>query len=134
MLLIIHSYDINSVRQQRQKFMKISGSLAEFISFIPNFKFAFITLVYYFENNFCYEKNRKKIIAFSLSFILKKIIINLRINNSSILLIYHTLIRIREDKLWDFCSYYLEDFILFFFDYLWFIFALIFIKIMNKCN
>ena len=130
-LLIIHSYDFNSSRQQQQKFIKISTYLGIIISYISNFKFSFLTAAYYFDSNIFKKELNKKRIYFSISFILKRIIINLRMNNSAILLIFHSLIKIKEEKLWDFCAYYLEDFIFFFFDYIFVIFACVIFKLIN---
>ena len=130
-LLIVHSYDINSSRQQQQKFIKISSSLGIMTSYISNFKFSFLTVAYYFDKNFFKKELNKKSINFSISFILKRIFINFRMNNSAILLIFHSLIKIKEEKLWDFCAYYLEDFIFFFFDYVFVIVALIIFKLIN---
>ena len=98
-LLIVHSYDINSSRQQQQKFIKISSSWGVMASYISNFKFSFLTLAYYFDKNFFKKELNKKSISFSISFMLKRIFINLRMNNSAILLIFHSLIKIKEEKL-----------------------------------
>ena len=100
-------------------------------SYISNFKFSFLTIAYYLDKNFFKKELNKKSISFSISFMLKRIFINLRMNNSAILLIFHSLIKIKEEKLWDFCAYYLEDFIFFFFDYVFVIVALIIFKLIN---
>ena len=130
-LMIVHSYDINSARQQQVKFIKISLDLGLIISYISNFKFSFLTLGYYFEKNYFSNKDNKKSIKFSIFFIIKRIIINLKLNNSAILLVYHSLIKMKDEQLWNFCTYYLEDFIVFLFDYLFVIVSLIIFKILN---
>ena len=130
-LLIIHSYDINSCKQQQEKFIRISSGLAIIVSYIVNFKFAFLTSAYYFEKKFFKKENNEKIIEFSIYFIVKRIIINQRMNFSVIIVIYHSLLHINEEQLWDFCTYYLEDFIFFLLDYLYVFLALIFFKILN---
>ncbi len=61
-LLIMHSYDINSCKQQQEKFIRISPNLALIVSYIVNFKFSFLTSAYYFEKNFLKKENKKKII------------------------------------------------------------------------
>jgi len=130
-LLIMHSYDINSCKQQQEKFIRISPNLALIVSYIVNFKFSFLTSAYYFEKNFLKKENNKKIIEFSIFFIVKRIIINQRMNCSVFLVILLSLMHIKEEQLWDFYAYYLEDFIFFLLDYLYVIIALIFYKILN---
>ena len=130
-LLIVHSYDFNSSHNQQQKFLKTSIVFQSIIAYISNFKFSFLTTAYFFEKNFIKKESNEKRIDFSLSFILKRIIVNLRMNNSAILLIYHSLIKIREETLWDFCAYYLGDFIFFLFDYIFVIIALVIFKLLK---
>ena len=130
-LMIVHSYDINSARQQQEKFIRISSGLGVLISYISNFKFAFLIAAYYLEKNYLVKKDTKNYINFPLFFILKRIIINLNLNNSVILLIYQALIEMKDEQLWDFATYYLEDFILFFFDYLLVGISLLAFKIFN---
>ena len=130
-ILIIHSYDLNTARQQQEKFIRISGSLGIIFSYVSNFKFSFITLAYYFEKIFFETKNNKKIINFSIFFILKKIIVNLRLNNSTVLIIFHLLIKKKAEQTLDFYSYYLEDLIFFFFDHFFIVVYLIIFKIIN---
>ena len=109
----------------------MSSVLGIIISYISNFKFSFITIGYFLEKNFYTKKNNKKIIEFSIYFILKRIIINLRLNNSVILLIFNSLIKMKEEELLEFYSYFLVDFILFFFDYLCIVISLVIFKILN---
>ena len=130
-LLILHSYDINSCKQQQQKFIKISPNLALIISYIVNFKFSFLTSAYYFEKNFFKKENNKRIVEFSLFFIVKRIIVNVRMNYSAIIIIANSLMHIKEEQLWDFCAYYLEEIIFFLLDYLYVVIGLIFFKILN---
>ena len=117
-LLIVHSYDMNTSKQQKQKFMRISSFLEKWITTITNYKFSFITAVYIIEKNFYKINNNKIEIRFSLFFILKRIIINLRLNNSINLFIFQSLIIIKEEESFGLFSYYLIDFMLFLFDYL----------------
>ena len=125
-LLIIHSYDFNSSKQQKQKFIKfISSFLPNMATFIANYKFSFIIIGYFLEKNFITKKDNRNTIEFSIYFMIKRIIINLRLNDSVILLIFHSLINIKEEESLEFYSYYLVDFILFAFDYLCVIFSII---------
>ena len=117
-LLIVHSYDLNTSKQQKQKFMRISSFLEKWITTITNYKFSFITAVYIIEKNFYKIKDNKIEIRFSLFFMLKRIIINLRLNNSINLFIFQSLITIKEEESFGLFSYYLIDFMLFLFDYL----------------
>ena len=117
-LLIVHSYDMNTSKQQKQKFMRISSFLEKWITTITNYKFSFITAAYFIEKNFYKIKNNKCTIGFSLFFILKRCIINLRMNNSINLYIFQSLISIKEEESFGLFSYYLIDFMLFVFDYL----------------
>ena len=116
-LLIVHSYDMNTSKQQKQKFMRISSFLEKWITTITNYKFSFITAAYFIEKNFYKIKNNKCTIGFSLFFILKRCIINLRMNNSINLYIFQSLISIKEEESFGLFSYYLIDFMLFVFDY-----------------
>ena len=130
-LLITHHYDINTTRQQQQKFIKISSFLLNAISYLSNFKFCFLTATYYFDKHYLKKESNKMRIGFSIYFMLKRIIVNLRMNNSMVLLIFHSLINIKAEKLLDFCVYYLVDFAFSLFDYIFVIFALIIFKLIN---
>ena len=116
-LLVIHSYDFNSSKQQKQKFIKISSLLSSIATFIANYKFSFVVAVYFIEKKYLEKKEEKKEINFSLIFILKRIIINLRLNNTTLFLIFNYLIKMKEEEAMEFISYFLVDFILFVFDY-----------------
>ena len=58
-LLVIHSYDFNSSKQQKQKFIKISSLLSSIATFIANYKFSFVVAVYFIEKNILKKKKKK---------------------------------------------------------------------------
>ena len=133
-LLIIHCYDINASKSQEQKFIKVFPSLGEIISYTSNFKFSFISICYFLEinlNNIFKIRTNEEGIEFLLFFILKRIIINLKLNNSGILLIYHSLFKAKEEELLSLYNYYLADFILFLFDFIYIIFSFVFYRVLN---
>ena len=133
-LLIIHCYDMNSSKSQEQKFIKVFPSLGEIISYISNFKFSFIAISYLLEINIknVYQiKKHEEGIEFLLFFIIKRIIINLKLNNTGIMLVYHSLFKVKEEELLSLYNYYLADLIIFLFDFIYIIFSFAFYKIVN---
>ena len=98
-LLIIHCYDMNSSKSQQQKFIKVFPTLGDIIAYISNFKFYFITICYFLEinlKNVCKKKFDEDRFEFLVCFILKRIIINLKLNHSRLLLIFHSLTKSKE--------------------------------------
>ena len=126
---------MNSSKSQQQKFIKVFPSLGEIIAYISNFKFSFIVIGYFLEINL---KNVYKIrfdeegFEFLIYFIFKRIIINLKLNNSGMLLIIHSLIKSKEEELLSLYNYYLADFILFIFDFFYIVFSLVFLMLLNR--
>ena len=126
---------MNSSKAQQQKFIKVFPSLGGIIAYISNFKFSFIVIGYFLEINLknVYKKRFDEDgFEFLIYFIFKRIIINLKLNNSGMLLIIHSLIKSKEEELLSLYNYYLADFILFIFDFFYIVFSLVFLMLFNR--
>ena len=125
---------MNSSKAQQQKFIKVFPTLGDIIAYISNFKFSFITICYFLEINLknVYKKKfDEDRFEFLVCFILKRIIINLKLNHSGLLLIFHSLIQSKEEELFSLYSYYIADLVLFIFDFIYIIFSFVFLRLLN---
>ena len=125
--LMKYSFGLELDTVQQSKTLYVLNFIGPFFGNVSFYRYSFILLGFYLEKDI-YDK--KEIIQnFSLDFIIRKILLNIKIDTDIIYLFYQILININDKLFIDLLMHFLVNFALFFLDYLGFFLTKLFQKI-----